>query len=287
MQKPKGIILKWNGKAGFGKDELSLVAVSLISGLFAWYLERFLSGMTTLYFSYDLNIKAVFNLNGIRFLTPAVSGAWTRDALVTLNLAAPIMNLFLGLTTLVVYVFIRHKSRSMAFFMIWLMVFSFTGIFGSYLENNVARTGMYALSKIMDIGVVFQIIFVVLALYFLYIMGVAIGKLTALTLPYKFFSEDKIRLSAFLLIFIFPWLVILLLSFKGLSSSMLFTYITGIVILLPFNWMQGPEKKGVHLRRMPRHLPVDTFALVVYLLGVLLIRQMMASGISLSPGFHG
>ncbi len=279
MQTLKKIITA--GTDLFRKDLLAMMLVSLVSGMFAWYFERFLSGLTTLYFSYDLNIKAVLNLHGIRFLTPAVSEVWTRDARVTLNLAAPIMNLFLGLITLAIYVFMPRKSRSMAFFMIWLMVFAFTGIFGSYLENNVARTGLYALSKIMDIGVVFQIIFVVLALYFLYIMGVAIGKLVALTLPLQFFQEDKIRLSAFLLIFVFPWLIILGLSFKGLSTSMLFTYITGIVILLPFNWMQEPEKRGIHMKRMPRHLPVDTFSIAVYLLGVLLIRQMMASGISL------
>ncbi len=263
------------------KNLLTMFVVSLVSGLFAWYLQRFLSGMTTLYFSYDLNIKAMLNLHGVHFLTPATSSAWTRDALVTLNLAAPIMNLFLGLAVYIVYVFTRRKSRSMAFFMIWLMVYAFTGIFGSYVENNVAHTGLYELSRIMDIGTVFQIIFVVLALYFLYIMGLAIGKPVIMTLPPEFKTDDQPRRLFFLLFFILPWTLVLLIGLKGLPSSQLFTYLLGIIILLPFNWMQEPEKKGVHLKPMPRYLPVDTFALVVYLLGVWFIHQMMASGLSL------
>jgi hypothetical protein len=255
--------------------------VSLISGLFAWYLERFLSGITTLYFSYDLNIKAVFYIDGIHFLTPASASVWTRDAIVTLNLAAPIMNLFLGLFVLAFYVFTPRKSRSMAFFMIWLMIFSFTGIFGSYVENNLAHTRLYELSKVMHIGVVFQIIFAVLSLYFLYIVGLAIGKPVMMTLPDDCKKEDNPSLSCFLAAFIFPWILILFFSLKNLGSSLLFTYLLGIIILLPFNWMQEPEKRGVRLKHMPAHLPVDTFALVVYLFGMLLIRQMMVAGITL------
>ncbi len=257
-----------------------MFVVSLVSGLFAWYLQRLLSGLTTLYFSYDLNVKAILSLDGVHFLTPGSSLAWTRDAIVTLNLAAPIMNLFLGLAVYVFYVFTRRKSRSMAFFMIWLMVYAFTGIFGSYVENNVARTGLYELSRVMDIGVVFQIVFVVLALYFLYIMGLAIGKLVMLTLPDEFKDEDKISTRFFIFIFLVPWMLVLLFSAKGLSPSLLFTYLLGIIILLPFNWMQEPEKKGVHLKKLPPYLPLDTFALVVYLLGVAFVHHLLATGIS-------
>ena len=261
------------------KNLLAMFVVSLVSGLFAWYLQRLLSGLTTLYFSYDLNIKASLNLEGIHFLTPASSAAWTRDALVTLNLAAPIMNLFLGLFVLAVYVFSSRKSRSMAFFMIWMMVYAFTGIFGSYVENSVARTGLYTLSQIMDIGIVFQIIFVVLALYFLYIMGLTVGKLAMLTLPQEFIREDKISTRFFIVVFIVPWLLVLVFSAKGLSTSQLYTYLLGIIILLPFNWMQQPEKKGVHLKRLPPYLPLDTFALIVYLLGIAFIHHLLSTGI--------
>jgi hypothetical protein len=255
--------------------------VSVVSALFAWYLERLLSGLTTLYFTYDLNIKAVLHLSGIDFLTPATSAAWTRDALVTLNLAAPIMNLFLGLGLFILFVFSRRKSQSLAFFMIWLMVFSFTGIFGSFVENNIARTGLYEVSKIMKIGTVFQIIAVVLSLYFLYIMGLAIGKLVMLVLPQEFKKEHKMKTSFFLLIFVTPWLLTLLLSWKGLAASQLFTYLLGLIVLLPFTWMQEPEKKGLHLKPLPRYMPLDIFGLVVYFLGVLFIRQMLATGIGL------
>ena len=261
------------------KDLLTMFVVSLVSGLFAWYLQRLLSGLTTLYFSYDLNIKATLNLEGIHFLTPASSNAWTRDAIVTLNLAAPIMNLFLGLFVLAVYVFSSRKSRSMAFFMIWIMVYAFTGMFGSYVENSVARTGLYALSQVMDIGIVFQIIFVVVALYFLYIMGLSIAKLVMLTLPEEFIREDKIPLRFFIVVFVIPWLLVLLFSAKGLSASLLYTYLLGIIILLPFNWMQQPEKKGVHLKRLPPYLSLDTFALIVYLLGVAFIHHLLSTGI--------
>ncbi len=258
-----------------------MLLVSFVSALFAWYLQRVLSGLTTLYFSYDLNIKAILHLDGTTFITPASSQAWTHDAVVTINLAAPIMNLFLGLAVMALFIFSRRKSLSMAFFLIWLMVYSFTGIFGSFVENNLGRTGLYTVSKLMDIDVVFQIIFVVLALYFLYIMGLAIGKLVMLIIPEKFKKEDKIDTIFFLTVFIFPWLLVLVVTLKGLSTSTMFTYLIGLIVLLPFNWMQGPEKKGLHLKTMPGFLRIDVLSLLVYLFGILLLHQILGMGMSL------
>ncbi len=263
------------------KDLLLMLTVSFVSALFAWYLQRILSGLTTLYFSYDLNIRAILHLNGITFFTPSTSQAWTRDAIVTINFAAPIMNLILGLIIMAIFIFSRRKSLSMAFFLIWLMVYSFTGIFGSFVENNLARTGLYTVSKLMDIGVVFQIIFVVLSLYFLYIMGLTIGKLVMLIIPKRFKQEDKINTTFFLTAFVFPWLLVLGVTFNGLSTSTMFTYLIGLIVLLPFNWMQAPEKKGLHLKTLPRFLRIDVFSLLVYLFGVLLLHQMLGTGISL------
>jgi hypothetical protein len=263
------------------KALLLILTVSFFSALFALYLQRILSGLTTLYFSYDMNIKAVLHLDGITFLTPFSSMAWTRDAIVTINLAAPIMNLFLGLIIMAVYIFTRRKSQSMAFLMLWLMIYSFTGIFGSFAENNLARTGLYTVSKLMDIGVVFQIIFVVFSLYFLYIMGLTIGKLVMLTIPEIFKREDKIKTSFFLIAFVLPWLMVFVVSLNGLSVSSLITYLIGFVILLPFNWMQEPEKKGLHLKSLPGFLRIDILSLLVYLFGVLLIHQMLNMGIHL------
>jgi len=263
------------------KTLLLMLLVSFVSALFAWYLQRILSGLTTLYFSYDLDIKAVLHLDGITFITPASSLAWTRDALVTVNLAAPIMSLILGLTIMAVFIFSRRKSLSMAFFLIWLMVYS-SGIFGSFVENNLGHTGLYAVSKLMDIGVIFQIVFVVLALYFLYIMGLTIGKLVMLILPEKFKREDKINLSFFLTAFIFPWLLVLAVTFKGLSTSTMFTYLLGLIVLLPFNWMQEPEQRGLHLKTLPGFLRIDVLSLLVYLFGAFLLHEMLAMGMSLT-----
>ncbi|GMT44894.1 MAG: hypothetical protein IEMM0006_0726 [bacterium] len=263
------------------KEILLIFIISFVSALFAWYLQRILSGLTTLYFSYDLNIKAVLHLDGITFFTPASSQAWTRDAIVTINLAAPIMNLFFGLIIMAVFIFSHRKSRSMAFFLIWLMIYSFTGIFGSFVENNIARTGLYTVSKLMDIGVVFQIIFVVLALYFLYVMGLSIGKLVMLIIPEKFKYEDKINIIFFLTAFVFPWLLVLAVTLKGLSTSTMFTYLIGLIVLLPFNWMQAPEKKGLHLKTLPGFLRIDLLSLLVYLFGILLLHQMLGLGMSL------
>jgi len=258
-----------------------LILVSFFSALFAWYLIRFLTDLTTLYFSYDLNIHAIMNLSGVHFLSPVNSSQWTRDAIVTIYLSGPFMNLVLGLGFFITYTFVPRKTQSFSFFMLWVMIFSFTLMFATFVENSLQHTGVYRVSQLMHISGAFLVVSAVVALYFLYLTGLSIGKLMMLSLPPRHTSEGRMKTSYFLSAFVIPWALVFAFCFMETNLSIRIIYLLGSLILLPFIWMRGSETKGVHLKALPPLMWMDTVSIILFLIGVLILRQIIASGIVL------
>ena len=264
-----------------GTEWIKIMVVSFFSALFAWYLIRFFSGLTTLYFSYDLNIKAKLLLSGIEFLVRPNNQVWTRDAVITVYLSAPIMNLILGMGFFVAYIFIPRKTQSFSFFMLWTIFFSLTLMFGTFVENGLERTGVYRVSQIMHVGDIALVLSVVVALYFLYLTGLSIGKLIMLNINPKYIHEDHIKASYFIFAFIIPWILVFLLSVNELKSNMEMIYMLGIVILLPFLWTKGVETKGIRLKPLPPFLWIDVVSTILFVIGFLLLHQFLNAGIVL------
>ena len=274
--------MKFNQKYLQGIEWLKTVAVSFFAALFAWSLIQFLTGLTMLYFSYDLNIGAKLTLSGIDFLSPLHDPVWTRDAIISVYLSGPFMNFGLGISFFIAYTFIPRKTQSFSFFMLWVMVFSFTRMFATFAENAIQHTGVYRVSQLMHIGDVPLIVSVVVALYFLYLTGLSIGKLIMLSINPKHIYEDHMKTNYFLFAFVIPWLLVFGFWFNETRFNLHIIYLLGIVVLIPFLWSKGPENRGFKLMTQPSFLGIDVIATLLFILGSLLLREFMASGIVLT-----
>ena len=273
--------MKLNQKYLQGLEWLQTIVVSFFAALFAWYLIRFLTGLTTLYFSYDLNIGAKLLLSGVDFLRPPHSPVWTRDAIISVYLSGPIMNFILGISFFVVYTFIPRKTQSFSFFMLWVMVFSFTRMFATFVENAIQHTGVYRVSQLMHIGDVMLVVSVIVALYFLYLTGLSIGKLIMLSIHPRHVHEDHIKTNYFLFAFIIPWLMVFGFCFNETLFNLQMIYLLGFLILISFLWTKGPEHRGFKLKTLPPFQRIDAVSTFLFFVGFLLLRQFLASGITL------
>lgn len=258
-----------------------VMGVSFFSALFAWYMLRLFYGLTLLYFSYDFNVQARLLLPGVEFISRFNDPVWTRDAVITIFLSGPIMSLLLGMACFIAYVFIRRKTQSFSFFLLWTAFYSFTMTFGTFVENGIQRTGVYRVSQLMQIGDVVLVISVVVALYFLYLTGLSLGKLIMLSIAPEHMHEDRIRPSYFLLAFVIPWGLVFLISMQELNTNLRATYLLGLVILIPFLWVKGIEAKGVRLKRLPSFLWIDFLSAALFFVGYLVLRQFLQFGIVL------
>jgi hypothetical protein len=260
---------------------LKITGVSFFSALFAWYMLRFFYGLTTLYFCYDLNVHARLLLSGVDFLNKINDPVWTRDAVITIYLSGPIMSLLLGMAFFVAYVFVRRKTQSFSFFLLWTTFYSFTMMFGTFVENGVQRTGVYRVSQLMQIGDVALVVSVVVALYFLYLTGISLGKLIMLSVEPEHTHEDRMRPCYFMMAFAIPWVLVFLVSMHELNFNLRVVYLLGIISLIPFLWVKGIEAKGIRLKQLSPFLRIDIVSTLLFLLGFLLLRQFLQAGIVL------
>ncbi|MBN2615354.1 MAG: hypothetical protein JXR71_06630 [Bacteroidales bacterium] len=266
---PKSQIKEWSYTLG----------TSLMAGLFAYLLLHLLTELSILYFSYDLNIQAVLQVKGIRFLTSPGNPDWTRDATVTLYLVKPILNLLVAIATMILYAVIRYKSQSFSFFMIWIIIFGLNNMFGTFLENGFLKNGIYKVVEVMHLGTIPFVLMLGLSFYFLYISGVGTGKVIMLCLPGRHKSGRGIQFLYFFVAFLLPWIIILGLIFPFSDFDLKITYLFGILLLIPFLWSRGPEKEGIHLDSLPAFLWNDLISVIFFGIGIILMIEMLSMNI--------
>ena len=263
-------------------NRMQIMLISLVSAIFAFVLLRLLSELTSLYFSYDLNIQAILHLKGVQFITKAASPDWTRDSIITIYLSKPIMNLMMALAGMVVYSLIRRKSQSFTYFLIWLIIFALNNAFGIFAENGLFKTGTYEVTQLMHFGGSMMMVVVMISFYFLYLSGVGIGKLILLSLPEEFIKNNRIDLFYFLTAYLIPWLLTFLVIFSGSDPGSRIVYLISIVILVPILWARSPDTEGVHQEPLPPLMWIDFMSFIFYFAGIYLMYTMLSTGIKIN-----
>jgi len=262
-----------------------LFFLSVITALFSLLLVFLISGITVLYFSYDFNIRAILTFSGAVFQTPASSPVWTKDAIITIYLANPILSFFLGLVFMLLFVSVKKKSQSLMFLLFWGMIFSFSNAFGIFVEEGIAKSGTYRVSEIMQFGDVILVISVILAVYFLYVIGLMTGKLLILSIGENWKQHQKPKLNYYLVSFVIPWIMSLaFFAYIGrykIIVSQLIIYALGCILLLPVLWTQAPRKESLNLEVVSSLNFLDAVAAVLMFFGSWLIYSFLHRGITL------
>ncbi len=257
---------------------------SLTTSVFAICVVYLLSGLVNLYFAYDFNIYARFNLSGVHFLTPKSSTAWTRDAIVTIYLSNAILSFFIGLAFMFLMIFVHKKSPTIYFFFVWMIVFSFGNAFGIFIEQGIAKNGIYEVSKVLDLGIVVLVTVVAVSIYFLYLMGIILGKLILINTPNKFKYKNKLQKSRFFITLFIPWLIsifiFVLLSDKMLTSQTII-FLLSIIILLPVLWINTPDKENIIAEPPQTFNLLDAVTLILLIIVIIILYFTLKHGIVL------
>ncbi len=88
--------------------------ISVASSILAFLIVFFFSTYSSLFFAYDFDIPASFNLKGISFSTDINSNIWSRDAMVTILLSKPISAVIGGIIFLFILM-LRTKKQFQLF----------------------------------------------------------------------------------------------------------------------------------------------------------------------------
>jgi len=153
------------------KQLLNIFALSFISVLFVYTSLFVFTNYATLYFAYDFDIGAYFDIGGLRFAIDNNHPLWTHDAIVTVLLAQPLTALVIGIGSLLVFISIKKLNSLVFFLLLWLNILSLVFAFGPLFTDVFTKTSIYIVTEKLGVGMEFMVFFLVVNVYVLYRFG--------------------------------------------------------------------------------------------------------------------
>jgi hypothetical protein len=217
---------------------LKLTIISIVTAVSAFIFVFFFSNYASLFFAYDFDIPASLNITGIHFTDGIENLSWSRDALITILLSKPISAFFAGMVFLVILMLGNEKSVTTILVLFWLNVFAFNAAFGVLIDDAISGDGTYKVATAMNLGNDYLIIMSIILSFILFKIGMMNARLIILSFPNQNLSSYKHRLIFFILIFIIPWLLVIIYTYflggGAFSSFEILKVIPGIILLIPF-----------------------------------------------------
>ncbi len=215
---------------------LSLFLHSLSFFVLSYLIIYVVSGISTLYIAYDMDIPARLFPSEIRFGIADESPLWTFDAIVSVYMAAPLASLAVGVAGLAVYQFVRHISVPFLFIVIWLFLHAFNQTFGLVSEDLITQTGLTRVAKTMGIDDFLLVLTIGISLFFLFKSGLFAARLFYLHTPEKFIENSKNRIKLLMFAFYLPWFfgtaILFGLAWPGVIAKELILALFMLFILL-------------------------------------------------------
>ena len=265
---------------------LKLAVISTISAVSAVIIIFFFSNYASLFFAYDFDIPASFNLSGIKFTDSIENLDWSRDAMITILLSKPISAFFLGMVFLIILMLGTQKSVTTIFALFWLNVFAFNSAFGALIDDAISGVGTYEVATAMNLGNNYLIIMSIILSFILFKIGMMNGKLMIISFPNQNLFSFKSRLIFFIFVFIIPWLTVIIYTYLSagsvFSTSEMLKIIPGIILLIPFLTTKKLENSKFHYLPAKHLSVIDIILMGILIMGSVILIIVMKDGITIA-----
>jgi hypothetical protein len=195
-----------------------IFALSSICVLFTYTLLFIFTNYSTLYFAYDFDIGAYFDIGGIRFEVDQNNPLWTRDAIVTVLLAQPLTALVIGIASLLIFISVKKLNPLLFFMLLWFILLGLVFAFGPLFTDVFTKTSIYVVTEKLGLSLEFMVFFLAVNIYILF----RFGKVNAQVFWGRLLSvagndvKQRIKILAFSVIG--PWFLTAII-FLGLTEN--------------------------------------------------------------------
>jgi hypothetical protein len=234
---------------------ITVIVISVLTAIFSYIILFFVSNYASLYFAYDFDIVAYMGQQGAVYQTPITDPNWSFDALTTILLARPLASFFLGLTSIVLLLFLNKKSIIWFYFLIWMAIWGINGAVGLLVDDAIWGIGTYEVAKAMNFSFSVVLAIGILSTYFLVLVGVLISRLYFVHFTQAPFYQKSHLFSQNITTLIVPWLAVTLLYFGNwypeISFVEFFKNLTAIILILPFFFLKDHPDHQKITRKWP------------------------------------
>ncbi len=263
-----------------------MVVISIIAILTAHFFIDFICNFSALYFSYDFDIPAHFDLSGLHFGIDDSHPLWTFDSAVTIYLSRPLTALIFGFGVFLLSMRMKRKQLSSLLFLIWANILGFHTALSLFVEDAFTQTGVYQVMQLMHINVIFLVMFAALSIYFMIIIGIMNGRLLYLSLPARLMQSARQKYLFLLLAFVLPWFLLVGITMIGKDGQVLFGEIMMNLsigfILFPFLLTKKPDHQLFRIKTVNDMSYRDLMIVGILLILMAVLLFWMKQGVSIT-----
>lgn len=257
---------------------------SLSLFLIAYIIIYVVSGLSTLYIAYDMDIPAKMFPKSVVFDLADDSPLWTTDAIVSVFMATPFVCLMMGLASLMVYQHIPRMTTSILFFLIWLFLHAFNLSFGLFSEDLIMGQGVARVADIFGFNLAVSVVSIGFSSYFLIRAGNFAGKMLANSMNMKLIDTFKRRAAVWFWSFLLPWIIggsfLLLSDYEHIAAKELILLGFLLLIILPIPFVRHMPTAQDQVCVIPNKLNIIVNVLVAGT-SYLALHYFLGEGISL------
>jgi len=268
------------------KNYLQISLVSSIAALFSYLFLFFIGNYVILYFAYDFDIGAWFNISGVHFSQPHSSQLWTYDAEVTILLSKPILSLFIAIVSLLAMLLIKNLRIASLLLILWINIFSFNACFGVIIHDFIWQTGLINVAEKMELSMGTMIFSMAITFFFMIRIGMVNSTVFSLFLPKKNKSKHRTRILAVIMFILVPLIMSFLISYILTSinhpAKVHLNILSLIIVIGVFFFYKGKKIKNTKAKNL-NITRFDWILSILLLIASIIIYVSMLSPIMINP----
>lgn len=268
------------------KNYLQISLISSIAALFSYLLLFFIGNYVILYFAYDFDIGAWFNITGVHFSQPQTSILWTYDADVTILSSKPILSLIIAIASLLMMLLIKNLRIASLLILLWINIFSFNASFGIFIYDFIVQSGLIYVAEKMELSIGTMIFSMAITTFLMIRIGMVNSTIFTLFLPKKNKTKNPTRLLAVLMFVIVPFLISFIISFVFTSmhhqALVHLNILPSIIIIVVFFFYKGKKIQNTKAKNL-NITRFDWILSILLLIATVVIYYKMLSPIMINP----
>lgn len=236
------------------KNFLQISLVSSIAALFSYLFLFYIGNYAVLYFAYDFDIGAWFNISGVHFSQPLSNPAWTYDAEVTIFLSKPILSFIIAIISLMMMLIIKELRITSLIFLFWINIFSFNASFGIMIHDFIWQSGLINVAEKMELSLGTMILSMAVTIFFMVRIGMVNSTIFSLFLPQKNKTKNPLRLIAIIMFIIVPCLISFFITYVFTAmhqgASVHLNILSAFIIIAVFFFYKGKTIKTTKAKNL-------------------------------------
>ena len=261
---------------------------SVVLFILAFIIAYYINQLITIFAASIYDIPAVLYSYRIFWPLYTYSSLYTRQALIVIFAAGPVLSLGVAVVVYQIFLRIRFLRHNFKILTLWILFHSINLFFGAYIAGVITRTGFVYTTEWIFYSQVFgveEIIFLIVSIVTLIISGFFLTRHFLFGTCSPSLIEPKIRIFYILAQVLIPWViglgVLTLINYPRNSPELIILYFASALMIIPIVFtFNSIDNQMIRLELRKKGSRVGWIYFILLVVGLVIMRLIIYKGIN-------